>query len=77
MPQILIKGHYRILHSQPDGDSVHFFPDDLDACTNLRLKALVSQAGDVALAENFIRARRPPAWWTTRSIRSPTAERLR
>ena len=31
MPLNVIKGRYRILRSQPDGDSVHFYPDDLEA----------------------------------------------
>ena len=28
MSLYLIKGHYRIVGTQPDGDSVHFFPDN-------------------------------------------------
>lgn len=56
MPQYLIKGRYRILHSQPDGDSVHFFPDDLDAFAKLNLKALVSKAGGVQLRLDAIDA---------------------
>jgi endonuclease YncB( thermonuclease family) len=56
MSQYLIKGQYRILRSQPDGDSVHFFPDDLDAFTKLHLKALVSKAGGVQLRLDAIDA---------------------
>ena len=52
----LIKGQYRILRSQPDGDSVHFFPDDLSVFTKLHLKALVSKAGGVQLCLDVIDA---------------------
>jgi endonuclease YncB( thermonuclease family) len=49
MPLRLIKGSYRILHSQPDGDSVHFFPDDTEAFAKLRMNAHLSAAGSVQL----------------------------
>src|SRR6476661_5392752 len=39
MSLYLIKGQYRIAHSEPDGDSVHFFPDDTEAFTSLHLAA--------------------------------------
>jgi endonuclease YncB( thermonuclease family) len=56
MPQYVIKGQYRILRSQPDGDSVHFFPDDIEAFTKLNLKALVNKAGGVQLRLDAIDA---------------------
>lgn len=52
----LIKGKYRILHSQPDGDSVHFFPDDAEAFAKLRMKAHLSPAGSVQLRLDAIDA---------------------
>ena len=33
MSLYLIKGQYRIVHSEPDGDSVHFIPGNADAFT--------------------------------------------
>ena len=52
----LIKGKYRILHSQPDGDSVHFFPDDTEAFAKLRMNARLSPAGSVQLRLDAIDA---------------------
>jgi endonuclease YncB( thermonuclease family) len=52
----LIKGQYRILHSQPDGDSVHFFPDDPEAFAKLRMEAHPSPAGSVQLRLDAIDA---------------------
>lgn len=52
----LIKGQYRILHSQPDGDSVHFFPDDTEAFAKLGMKAHLSPAGSVQLRLDAIDA---------------------
>jgi endonuclease YncB( thermonuclease family) len=56
MPLRLIKGSYRILHSQPDGDSVHFFPDDAEAFAKLRMNARLSPAGGVQLRLDAIDA---------------------
>jgi endonuclease YncB( thermonuclease family) len=56
MPLRLINGHYRILHSQPDGDSVHFFPDDTEAFAKLRMNAHLSPAGGVQLRLDAIDA---------------------
>jgi endonuclease YncB( thermonuclease family) len=56
MPLRLIKGSYRILHSQPDGDSIHFFPDDTEAFARLRMKAHLSAAGGVQLRLDAIDA---------------------
>jgi endonuclease YncB( thermonuclease family) len=49
MPLNSIKGHYRIQHSEPDGDSVHFHPADPDAFTRLHLSARVSGQGATQL----------------------------
>src|SRR3954470_15227680 len=57
MPLNVIKGRYRILHSQPDGDSVHFYPDDLEAFTKLGLKTLLSRTGGAQLRLDAIAAR--------------------
>jgi endonuclease YncB( thermonuclease family) len=56
MPLRLIKGRYRILHSQPDGDSVHFYPDDAEAFAKLRMNARLSPAGGVQLRLDAIDA---------------------
>ena len=37
MPLSIVKGHYRIQGSEPDGDSVHFHPSDPEAFTRLQL----------------------------------------
>lgn len=52
----LIKGTYRILHSQPDGDSVHFFPDDAEAFARLGMRAHLSPAGGAQLRLDAIDA---------------------
>jgi endonuclease YncB( thermonuclease family) len=52
----LIKGQYRILHSRPDGDSVHFCPDDPEAFAKLHLKARLSASGGVQLRLDAIDA---------------------
>ena len=36
MPLNIIKGHYRIQGSEPDGDSVHFHPSDPEAFAFVR-----------------------------------------
>jgi len=56
MSLYLIKGQYRIVHSQPDGDSVHFFPDDTDAFTNLHLAAHLGASGAAQLRLDAIDA---------------------
>src|SRR5690242_10941014 len=56
MPLNVIMGRYRILHSQPDGDSVHFYPDDLEAFTKLGLKTLLSRTGGAQLRLDAIDA---------------------
>ena len=49
MPLSIIKGHYRIQGSEPDGDSVHFHPTNPDAFTSLHLPARVSSQGATQL----------------------------
>jgi hypothetical protein len=43
MPLTIIKGHYRIVGSEPDGDSVRFYPLDRNAFTTLHLRARVNR----------------------------------
>lgn len=52
----LINGQYRILNSRPDGDSVHFFPDDAEAFAKLGMNAHLSPAGSVQLRLDAIDA---------------------
>jgi hypothetical protein len=49
MPLHLIKGHYRLQSSEPDGDSVHFHPANPDAFTMLHLGAHLSSQGATQL----------------------------
>ncbi len=49
MPLHRINGHYHIQHSQPDGDSIHFHPNDPTAFTTLHLAAQVHADGGVQL----------------------------
>jgi endonuclease YncB( thermonuclease family) len=56
MPLSLIKGHYTILHSQPDGDSVHFLPDNPAAFATVHLRAQVNTHGGVQLRLDAIDA---------------------
>ena len=49
MPLSIIKGHYRIQGSEPDGDSVHFHPTNPDAFNSLHLPARVSSQGATQL----------------------------
>ncbi|HXT92113.1 MAG TPA: hypothetical protein VN714_23000 [Trebonia sp.] len=48
MSLYLIKGQYRIVHSEPDGDSVHFIPGNADAFTSLHLNARLGAGGGAA-----------------------------
>lgn len=41
MPLSIIKGHYRIAHSEPDGDSIHFYPQNRRAFRTLHLPARI------------------------------------
>jgi endonuclease YncB( thermonuclease family) len=56
MPLYLIKGQYRIAHSQPDGDSVHFFPASPAAFTSLHLDAHLGSGGAAQLRLDAIDA---------------------
>jgi hypothetical protein len=49
MPLNIIKGHYRIQGSEPDGDSVHFHPTNPDAFTRLHLAAHLNGQGGTQL----------------------------
>jgi hypothetical protein len=49
MPLHIIKGHYRLQNSEPDGDSVHFHPTNPDAFTILHLGAHLSSQGATQL----------------------------
>ena len=56
MSLYLIKGQYRIGGSQPDGDSVHFFPDDPAAFTSLHLNVHLGASGAAQLRLDAIDA---------------------
>jgi len=56
MPLNLIKGQYRIVHSEPDGDSVHFFPDNPTAFTSLHINAYLGSGGAAQLRLDAIDA---------------------
>ena len=56
MSLYLIKGQYRIVHSQPDGDSVHFFPSAADAFTRLHLDVRLGASGAAQLRLDAIDA---------------------
>src|SRR4051795_839784 len=56
MSLYLIKGQYRIAGSQPDGDSVHFFPDDPAAFATLHLNAHLGASGAAQLRLDAIDA---------------------
>jgi hypothetical protein len=56
MPLNIIKGSFRILHSEPDGDSLHFVATDPQAFTKLHLPALVHRDGGVQLRLDAIDA---------------------
>jgi hypothetical protein len=49
VPFSIIKGQFRILHTQPDGDSVRFYPDDTDAFRKLNLPARTNAGGGAQL----------------------------
>ena len=56
MSLYLIKGRYRIVGSQPDGDSVHFFPDDPAAFSTLHLNVHLGGSGAAQLRLDAIDA---------------------
>jgi endonuclease YncB( thermonuclease family) len=49
MPLNIIKGHYRIQGSEPDGDSIHFHPTNPDAFADLHLGAHLNSQGGTQL----------------------------
>jgi endonuclease YncB( thermonuclease family) len=49
MPLHIVKGHYRLQGSEPDGDSVRFHPTNPDAFTSLHLAAHLSGHGGTQL----------------------------
>ncbi len=56
MPLKLITGNFKILHTAPDGDSVKFYPDDLDIWKKLGIKVRANHAGGVQLRLDAIDA---------------------
>ena len=56
MSLYLIKGQYRIVHSEPDGDSVHFVADDAAAFTSLHLAVHLGGGGAAQLRLDAIDA---------------------
>jgi endonuclease YncB( thermonuclease family) len=56
MPFSLIKGQYRILHSEPDGDSVRFYPTDPAAFSTLHLRVRTNHSGGAQLRLDAIDA---------------------
>jgi endonuclease YncB( thermonuclease family) len=56
MPLNLIKGQYRVVHSEPDGDSVHFIPDNPAAFTSLHINAHLGSGGAAQLRLDAIDA---------------------
>jgi hypothetical protein len=56
MPFSLIRGQYRILQTQPDGDSVRFYPDDPGAFQKLKLPARTNHSGGAQLRLDAIDA---------------------
>ena len=49
MPLTLIQGHYRILHTAPDGDSIRFYPDDPEAFKKAKLPVQTNKSGGAQL----------------------------
>jgi endonuclease YncB( thermonuclease family) len=56
MSLYLIKGHYRIAHSEPDGDSVHFIPDDPNAFNSVHVTVHLGASGAAQLRLDAIDA---------------------
>jgi endonuclease YncB( thermonuclease family) len=74
MSLYLIKGQYRIVHSEPDGDSVHFFPDDTEAFTSLHLAAHLGGGGAAQLrldAIDALETHYTPATHGARTLHQP------
>jgi endonuclease YncB( thermonuclease family) len=76
MSLYLIKGQYRIVHSEPDGDSVHFFPDDPTAFTGLHLTVHLGAGGSAQLrldAIDALETHYTPAAHGARTMHQPLA----
>jgi endonuclease YncB( thermonuclease family) len=74
MSLYLIKGQYRIAHSEPDGDSVHFFPDDTEAFTRLHLAVHLGGGGAAQLrldAIDALETHYTPATHGARTLHQP------
>jgi endonuclease YncB( thermonuclease family) len=74
MSLYLIKGQYRIVHSEPDGDSVHFLPDDSQAFTSLHLVAHLGATGAAQLrldAIDALETHYTPATHGARTLHQP------
>jgi endonuclease YncB( thermonuclease family) len=74
MSLYLIKVQYRIVHSEPDGDSVHFFPDDTEAFTSLHLAAHLGGGGAAQLrldAIDALETHYTPATHGARTLHQP------
>jgi len=56
MPLRMITGEFRVLGTQPDGDSVRFYPDDPDAWSRTGVRARVNPSGGVQLRLDAIDA---------------------
>lgn len=56
MPLRMITGEFRVLGTQPDGDSVRFYPDDPDAWAKTGIRARVNPSGGVQLRLDAIDA---------------------
>lgn len=56
MPLRMITGQFRVLGTQPDGDSVRFYPDDPDAWSKTGVRARVNPSGGVQLRLDAIDA---------------------
>lgn len=56
MSLYLIKGQYRIVHSEPDGDSVHFIPANPGAFSGLHLGVRPGSGGAAQLRLDAIDA---------------------
>ncbi|MFL6138934.1 MAG: thermonuclease family protein [Frankiaceae bacterium] len=56
MPLTLIKGSYRVVGTQPDGDSVRFYPTDVDAFHKTKIAAQQNAQGGVQLRLDAIDA---------------------
>jgi len=74
MSLYLIQGQYRIVHSEPDGDSVHFFADNAEAFTGLHLAVHLGAGGSAQLrldAIDALETHYTPATHGARTLHQP------